>query len=78
MTTTQEHLPETTGTQPKDDMRDGGDIQQWDYPLGLVISYIHTSLYETYSEYDSEAENKQKMHKWFSFFAVFLVHLPSF
>jgi hypothetical protein len=54
-----------------DDMRDGEDIQQWKYPLGLIIAYIHTSLYETYSEYDRDAIDKQKKHIWFSFFAVF-------
>jgi hypothetical protein len=61
-------VPKTTSP---DDMLDGEDIRQWEYPLGLVISYIHTSLYETYSEFDRDAINKQTKHKWFSFFAVF-------
>jgi len=54
-----------------DDMRDGGDIPTLEYPLGLVISYIHASLYETYDEYDRQAMAKQKYHRLFSALAVF-------
>jgi len=54
-----------------DDMRDGEDIQDWPDRLGQVISYIHTALYETYSNYDSLAIQKQKYHKLFALLAVF-------
>jgi hypothetical protein len=59
------------GNQTIDDMRDGEDIRELENPLGLVISYIHTSLYETYDEYDREAIAKQKYHRAFSACAVF-------
>jgi len=56
---------------PIDDMRDGEDIRNLGNPLGLVISYIHASLFETYDEYDREAIKKQKYHRTFSTIAVF-------
>jgi hypothetical protein len=52
-------------------MRDGDDIRKLKNPLGLVISYIHASLFETYDEYDKEAITKQRYHRTFSTFAVF-------
>lgn len=67
----QKTLPETPKTQPIDDMRDGGDIHQWEYPLGLVIAYVHASLFEIYSGYDQKAMGHQKNHKLFSGIAVF-------
>jgi len=54
-----------------DDMRDGEDIHNLENPLGLVISYIHASVYETYDEYDRQAMAKQKYHRVFSGLAVF-------
>ena len=62
---------ESSIKQSIDDMRDGKDIYQLPEPLGQVISYIHTALFEKYSEYDSNSIQKQKYHKIFAILAVF-------
>ena len=54
-----------------DDMRDGEDIRSLPDPLGQVISYIHTTIFEIYSEYDAISIQKQKYHKIFAILAVF-------
>ena len=56
---------------PLDDMRDGEDIRSLPDPLGQVISYIHTTIFEKYSEYDTASIQKQKYHKIFAILAVF-------
>jgi hypothetical protein len=57
--------------QSTDDMRDGEDIQNLPDKLGQVISYIHTVIFETYSQYDTISIQKQKYHKIFAILAVF-------
>ena len=57
--------------EPLDDMRDGEDIRKLPDPLGQVISYIHTTIFEKYSEYDAASIQKQKYHKIFAILAVF-------
>jgi hypothetical protein len=59
------------GNLAPDDMRDGEDIRELENPLGIVISYIHASLYETYSEFDRDAITSRKYHRMFSALAVF-------
>ena len=58
-------------TKSIDDMRDGEDIRSLPDPLGQVISYIHATLFEKYSEYDTSSIQKQKYHKIFAILAVF-------
>jgi len=57
--------------QSTDDMRDGEVIQNLPDKLGQVISYIHTVIFETYSEYDTNSIQKQKYHRIFAILAVF-------
>jgi hypothetical protein len=54
-----------------DDMRDGEDIRTLPDPLGRVISFIHTTIFEIYSEYDTISIQKQKYHKICATLAVF-------
>jgi len=56
--------------QPIDDMLDGGDIHQWSDPFGQVVSYIHASLYEVYSQYDREAMEQRRWHRAASLGAI--------
>jgi hypothetical protein len=65
-----QHLS-TPDKQTIDDMRDGEDIRSLPDPLGQVIAYIHTTLFEKYSEYDTASIQKQKYHKIFAILAVF-------
>ena len=44
-----------------DDMRDGEDIGSLPYPLGQIITYIHTALFEKYSEYDTSLNSKTEI-----------------